>query len=224
MSKTKHLSQLRCQLARHLVSCDQIRTASAVPTGCPPLDQFFLWSGWPKGEVSLIYGSEGLGPTALWLKALPPLTQRQLWAAWVSPQHLKLCPWGLFQKDCDLSKIFVVEGHRHNPKQWLWIMGELLSTSLFEIIGCHWDHLSPPHSQIQKLRKLAQRYQCSIVILSQQQQPLKSPFYATILRTQGPLVEIERALHRPTPKSFQRRVLYADLMPQLSKKRKAIAS
>ncbi len=216
MSKAEQISQLRNRLAGQLISCDHIKRPHAISTGWPELDRFFLWPGWPKGEISLIYGPEGLGPTRLWMKCLPQIIDQQLWAAWLSPKNLRLCPWDLFQQtqSGNLSRLFIVETPSDQIKDWLWVTTELLSVSLFEIIGCHWDQLSPKPAQIHKLKRLAERYQCALVILTQQEKPFKSPLYAAIVQVGKNSICIERAQHRPTPHFFQRRLFYADFMPQ----------
>jgi len=215
------LEALKEQLCTQLVPADRLKTPPGVTTGHAGLDQFLLWNGFPKGELSLLYGSTGFGATSLWVQSAAQLTQKNLWAAWVNSSHMQLCPWTLRQRQVRLARLFCV----HSPpslEELLWALQELMSLSLFELIGCDLGDFQLREHQVLKLRKLAARHKVAMVFLSGRKVIRPSAFYALIIQFQRGGFFIERAQHRPTPHFLTRRQPYADLMSQLASQRKTL--
>ena len=49
------------------VSAENLQPPAGVPTGVNTLDDFLLWKGVPKGDLTLFQGSPGTGATSLWV-------------------------------------------------------------------------------------------------------------------------------------------------------------
>lgn len=203
------------------LSSAQLEKPVGLPTSCKELDRYLFWKGLPVSAVSLFYGSQGLGATRLWLRTALPLLKKGQWVAWMNPHDCQITPWTFQQKQCDLSKLLLISLPQ-NRKEWVWALKETLCLSLFELIGFSMGDWDLKNSQVLKLQKLARQYQTAIVLLSQKPRVHVSPFYSLVLKFESQQVKVERARYRPTPKLLQRRELYADFMPELTKGRQAL--
>jgi len=212
--------ELKRELGPALVTCEQVSPPPGLPTGWPKLDQFLLWNGFPKGALSLLISEAG-GATSLWMQSAAAITAKGQWAAWINENDSALTPWSLRHKGVDLSKLLCVS-QPLDGKQLLWALQEMMSLCLFEMIGCDLGEVVLREHQVLKLKKLALRYQTSVVLLTQNTRVQKSSFYSLILHFQRDHVRIDRALHRPTPHILERRDLYADTLPQLAAGRRAL--
>ncbi|MCB0366862.1 MAG: hypothetical protein H6624_11550 [Bdellovibrionaceae bacterium] len=201
----------------------ELKTREGLPTGSTELDQFLIWQGIPKGAVSLLVSSHGRGATSLWGDTAIPLTQQKKWVAWMNSSEHHLCPWSWWQKKMDFSRLLVVSSP-DNRKKFLWALHELLSLSLFDLIGCDLGELQLRDSDVLKLSRHARRAQAAVVLTSANRFVRRSSFYSLILNFNSPRLKIERAQHRLTPHTIKRRNTYADLVPQLAQNRKALSS
>lgn len=204
-----------------LVSPRELVAPSGLPTQCKELDAFLFWKGLPLSAVSVFFGSYGLGATRLWLQTAAPLMFEGQWVAWMNSPHCQITPWFFQQQKVPLSRLLLISAPKQQ-KEWFWALEEALSLSLFELIGFSIDPWRLHHTQILKLHQLTRRYKTAVVLLSQNPRFLISPFYSLALKFETHTMIVERARHRPTPKEFTRRQLYADFMPQLAKGRKAL--
>ncbi len=224
MSKTtvgsNNLDDLRRELGPKLVDAGQVAPPPGVPTGWGNLDRYLLWNGFPKSSLSLLVSEAG-GATSLWMQSAAKITAQGQWVAWINEGRSTLTPWSLRHKGVDLSKLLCV-GEPSDEKQLLWAMQELMSLCLFEMVGCDLGPLRLREYQILKLKKLAMRFETALVFFSQDARILKSSHYSLIMHFQRDHVRIERALHRPTPHTLERRDLYADTLPQLAAGRRAL--
>lgn len=213
-------SSLRQELGSQILSSEQISPPPGLSTGWPHLDRYLLWHGFPKGAVSLLLSEAG-GATSLWIRCASKVTQNNQWAAWMNGADSYLTPWALRLKGTNLSKLLCVSAPQ-DAKQFLWAMQELMSLSFFEIIGCDLSEIPLKDHQILKLKKLAMRYQTAVVLISRDRRVCLSSFYSLILHFKKDQVIVNRALHRPTPFSLERRDLYADTLPLLAAGRRAL--
>lgn len=194
-----------------------------VSTGWLALDRFLIWRGLPKGSVSLFCREAG-GATTLFTQAAGLVTRQKRWVAWINDAESNLVPWHLRTKQVDLSRLLWISSPK-NLKQTLWTLQEILSLELFDLIGCDLGNEDLAPHQVLKLKRLALRYQTSLVLMSRSHAVRAGPFYALILRFHKQNVRIVRALHRPTPYTLERRELYADTLPQLTTgRRRALRS
>lgn len=214
------IAQLKSELGMHLRTPEQVSAIPGVATGWPQLDGFLLGRGFPKGALSLLISEAG-GATTLWEQSAAQITGRGQWVAWINGPDEQLTPWSLRQRGVDLRKLLSVSAPI-DIKQTLWALQELMSLCLFELIGCDIAAQNLRAHQVLKLKKLALRYQTSLVIFSSSPRVLQSPFYSLILQFQKHHVTVNRALHRPTPHTLERRDLYADTLPQLAAGRRAL--
>jgi len=211
---SKTLEGLRRELGSLLVHSDCVTPPDGVSTGWKPLDQFLIWKGYPKAAVSLMIRDAG-GATTLWQRSAAQLTQKGQWAAWVDGPTATLNPWSLRQGGVNLAKMLSISAPK-NERQALWVLQELMSLCLFELIGCDFGPHALKEGQVRQLKKLALRYQTALVLLTDQRQAVRSSFYSLILEFRKDNVLIHRALHRPTPHLLERKELYADTLPQLA--------
>lgn len=209
---------LRRELGPKLMREHQVVPRAGVATGWGKLDGFLSWGGFPKSAISLLVSETG-GATSLWERSAARVTAQRQWVAWINGPQSCLTPWSLLHHGVDLSHLLSVSPPT-TEKQLLWMMQELMSLSLFELIGCDLGPLRLREHQILKLKKLATRYQTALVLFAPTL--ALSSFYSLILHFHGRDVIVRRALHRPTPHIFERRDLYADTLPLLAAGRRAL--
>jgi len=215
------LDEVRRQLGSQLVPADNTAPPPGLSTGWTKLDRFLMWHGLPKGAISLFTGESG-GATSLWVRAAAQVTARRgQWAAWVNEPNTDLTPWILRQHQVDLRRLLLLSSPEDTP-QLLWALQELLSSSLFELVGCDLGGVRLREHHLLQLKKMAMRYQTSLVLITRNGQQRISPFCSLILSFEAQQVVIHRALHRPTPYILERRDIYADTLPQLTAGRRAL--
>lgn len=214
------LSDLKRELGPQLLRPEQVTPPQGVATGWPSLDRFLLWHGFPKASVSLMVGEAG-GATSLWTRSAARVTQGGQWVAWINDDDTRITPWSLRRRDVDLSKFLSVSALK-DERQLLWALQELMSLCLFEMIGCELGNLKLKEHQILKLKRLALRYQTALVLVTRQRPMKLSSFYSLILHFHQDHVTVNRALHRSTPHTLERKELYADTLPQLAAGRRAL--
>ena len=213
------IEQLRDLLANQLCEPDHLKRPEGVATGLAPLDQFLLWGGIPKGALSLMSGSLGTGATSLWIDTAAALIKKSRWTAWIN-HDVPLAPQSLFHKGMDLNRFVSVEKPPNEAKLF-WLLQEMMSSSLFDLIGCDLGPLRLREHQLRKLQVQAREAHVALVLFSQ---PLlsrsraknSSPYrgstasvFSLILHFEKKQILIERALHRPTPHTIPRSVTYA---------------
>ena len=208
------LEELKRELGPHLRRVEQVMPPKGVATGWSKLDHFLLWHGFPKSAVSLMVSEAG-GATSLWSRSAIEITRQGRWVGWINDAESDLAPWVLKHRGADLSRLLYVSPPR-DAKQLLWALQELMSLGLFEMIGCDLGNLRLKEHQILKLKKLALRYQCAVVLISRDPRILCSSVYSLILHFEAERVRVSRALHRPTPFCLERKDLYADTLPVLA--------
>jgi len=208
------MEELKRELGPKLRAPEQVAPPPGVPTGWTQLDRFLLWHGFPKSAVSLMVSECG-GASTLWERAAGEITRRGQWAAWINDSATFLTPWSLRKRGVDLSK-FIYVSPPADERQLLWCLQELMSLSLFELIGCDLGEWELKEHQILKLKKLALRYQTAIVFIARKKPRRLSSFYSLILQFERAQVSVTRALHRSTPHALERKDLYADTLPQLA--------
>jgi hypothetical protein len=215
-----NLEQLKRELGPQLVHSEQVAAKPGLTTGWPQLDQYLLWRGFPKGDVSLLISQAG-GATTLWQQSAALVTKNQQWVAWIDGNNSQLTPWSLRQRAVDLSKLLRV-AQPTDVAQTLWALQELMSLCLFELIGCDLGGEQLREHQVLKLKKLALRYQTALVLTSHSRPTRSLAFYALVLHFQPHSVTVNRALHRPTPHTLERRVFYADTLPEFAAQRRSL--
>lgn len=214
------LEELRRELGPRLRSAEQVAPPPGVSSGWTALDRFLLWQGFPKSAVSLLVSESG-GATTLWLKSAALVTKARQWSAWVNAPDRSLTSWGLQHRSVQLDRFIYVSAPQ-DERQLLWMLQELMSLDLFELIGCDLGSWEFRDHQILKLKKLALRHQTALVVCRQKPPRRLSSFYSLILHFHQQQVKVVRALHRPTPHILERRDLYADTLPQLAAGRRAL--
>lgn len=212
------LEQLKQNLGNQLVSVEQLRPPEGVPTGVEIIDDFLLWKGLPKGELSLFVGKPGTGATSLWLQAAHQVHQQKKWTAWINSDW-ELLPSSLTNRKINLSRLLVVKKPKES-RQFFWILQELITSNLFETIGCHLTEARLQNHQLQKLKRLAQVHKVALVFISSAVGSAlhwaKNSLFSLVIQCQSDFFTVKRALHRPTPFNISGGSIYAHLMPQLA--------
>lgn len=208
------LEELKDKLAQQLVPLHQLKPPAGVPTGIDVFDDFLLWKGFPKGDLTLIAGNPGTGATSLWINAAAQVQAQKKWVAWVN-SDCELLPSALIKKNIRLEKLLVVK-KPNEPSQLFWILQEMISSTLFEMIGCHLSGGQLKTHQLQKLKKLARTYNVALVFIDHDPQAKLIQNYSLVIECQGDFFVIKRAAHRPTPFTIPGGLVHADLMSQLT--------
>src|SRR5690606_5784503 len=152
------------ELGPKLIAPERVTPPPGVPTGWTQLDRFLLWHGFPKAAVSLMVSECG-GATTLWSRSASEVTRTGKWVAWLNDSATHRTAWSLRHRKVDLSKLLYVSPPA-DERQLLWCLQELMSLSLFELIGCDLGEWELKEHQILKLKKLALRYQTAIVFIT----------------------------------------------------------
>lgn len=211
--------KLSAEMPTAFIDEAKVRAPQGWPTGIKQIDDYLIWNGIPKGALSLFTGKLGQGATSAWIEAAMNVIAQGKWAAWVSGD-VQLFPLPLKQKNIDLSKLLVVEAPQEQEKV-LWLLQELMSSSIFDLIGCDLGEMKLREHQLQKLKNQTRAINTSLVLISQTSSSAKrvqqNSLYALILNFKKSEILIERALHRPTPQSISRRLSYAQFTRHTAK-------
>lgn len=214
--------ELKRRFATYLREPDHLRKPEGLATGLNVFDRFLSWGGLPKGALSLFCGSLGTGATSLWLEAAAHVTHRGCWAAWVN-HDTPLSPLSLHHKGMNLQRFVTIEPAMNegsqtsiNQNKLFWLLQELMSSSLFELIGCDLGRMRLKEHQIRKLQAQARDAHVALVFISQLHPATQffrsgsmASVFSLIATFEKRRILIERALHRPTPHAFSRSVNYA---------------
>jgi hypothetical protein len=212
------LEQLKSKLGGKLVNSDLVKSREGIPTGLAELDHFLLWKGFPRGAVSLLVSSLGRGATSLWGQTAAPLTQQKKWVAWINSTNAELCPWSLHQAGADFSRVLVVSPP-DGLKNISWILQELLSLSLFEMIGCDLGNSCLSEKDLARLSPQTRKFDTALILSSTNPFIRRSSLYSLILNFNAEQIGVERAQHRSTPHFIVRKNSYENLMHQLRQDR-----
>lgn len=199
---------VREQLGTSLKTLDQLKPPDGLPTGVDVLDNFLLWRGLPKGDISLFIGKPGTGATSLWLHSALQVCgvaesgdsagrAADKWAAWINSDW-SLTPGPLINRKLNLKRLLVVDKPKQNG-QLFWILQEMISSSLFELIGCHLPEALLKNHQLQKLKKLARLHKVALVLVSHAKTWKINPLFSLVVECGREFFTVRRALHRPTP-------------------------
>jgi recombination protein RecA len=209
------LEELKEKLSPQLVPLHQLKPPAGLETGVDVIDDFLLWRGFPKGDLTLLSGEPGTGATSLWLQAAVRAQAQKKWVAWINSDW-ELLPSSLVHKNMNLQKLLVVRKPAENS-QLFWILQEMISSCLFEMIGCHLPEGGLKNHQLHKLRKLARTHQVALVFVSYSPRAsFSSSLFSLVIDCQGDFYTIKRAAHRPTPFTIPGGLVHADLMSQLT--------
>lgn len=217
----QNLEDLKKEMGTLLKEPSLLTPPEGLATGHTPLDQFLLWKGLPKGEMSCLTGPPGTGATTLWIQTAQKTIDQKKWVAWINSSS-QLMPASLLVHKVDLNKVLVVQ-KPETPQELYWILQELISSCLFETIGCHLNETlqSLPIHFLKKLRNHSRIHKVALVFicnhsLSSKLDPIRSALCALILKFQKNQIQVHRALHRPTPTLLTWRLQHADSVYQLA--------
>jgi replicative DNA helicase len=235
------VEQLKDLLGDKLCSPEQVKAPEGVPTGFENLDRFLLWNGLPKGALSLFSGALGTGATTLFIESAARVIANGKWAAWVNGD-IPLSPLPLAQKGVNLGRFVTIQPDvsSHGSAQsaekqkapdkarsahLFFILQELLSSTIFELVGCDLGSLQFKEHQLRKLQAQARDANVALVLISQNpnvsrlasarrrtlffRQDSAASIFSLILQFETKRIVIERALHRQTPHSLSRSLTYA---------------
>jgi replicative DNA helicase len=213
-------AKLSPELRRFVKTPEAVQPPNGLATGLQTLDEKLLWKGLPQGALSLFISRPGDGATSLWYETLLRLNQRGRWAAWIDGD-IAISPVSLWQRGFDFSKFVSVDLNRKAQSRQPstgsvdriakinMTLIELISSQVFTAIGCDLDQHRLDRHQLQKLNSLARQYQTSLVFFSSRSSPFVTEPFALILKFDANGIYIQRALHRATPQTIQRRTTYA---------------
>jgi recombination protein RecA len=223
VDKHQAVYQLRDQLANQLVSLEQLRPPAGLPLGIEAFDEYLWWKGFPKGDLTLLNGKPGSGATSLWVHAAAKVHIQNKWAAWVNSSW-EILPSYLVKKGIDLKRLLVVR-KPEDDQHLFWVLQELMTSGLFEIVGIHLDQQRLKAHQLQKLKKLARVHNVGLVFVSHSHHcsngsakysTMNPQLFSLVIECSRDQFVLKRALHRATPHSISGANIHADLMYQLT--------
>ncbi|MNJ93308.1 recombinase A [compost metagenome] len=194
------------------VSAEDLKPPAGLPTGSSVLDDFLLWRGVPQGDLSLLQGVPGTGATSLWVNLVQKVHEQGKWAAWINGGS-QIFPAHLSHHKINLKKLLVVKEPAENEKLF-WLLQELISSSLFEVIGCHLKEMFFKNHQLQKLKRLCRLHKVALIFVNQKPMKFVNPLFSLIIQFQRDFITIQRALHRPTPFNVAGSMIHANFMHQ----------
>lgn len=194
------------------VSAEQLQPPAGLPTGVRLLDDFLLWKGLPQGDLSLLQGTPGTGATSLWIRIVQGVHSQNKWAAWVNGDT-QLFPAHLNNYQINLKKLLVVKEPK-DQEQLFWLLQELITSSLFEVIGCNLKEMFLKNHQLQKLKRLCRLHKVALVFVNQKASKFVNPLFSLMIHFQRDFITIQRALHRPTPFNLAGSMIHANFMHQ----------
>lgn len=206
----------------NFVSAEQLQPPPGLSTGVAVLDNYLLWRGLPQGELTLLQGQPGTGATSLWVNLVQQVHGQNKWAAWINGNS-QIFPSHLSQNKINLKKLLVVKEPAESEKLF-WLLQELISSSLFEVIGCHLKEMFLKNHQLQKLKKLCRLHKVALVFINQKPQKFINPLFSLIMNFQRDFITVQRALHRPTPFNIAGSMIHANFMPQLKNSARKLLS
>jgi recombination protein RecA len=242
MSSTA-VEQLKDLLGDQLRSDDQVKAPPGVPTGFEGLDRFLLWNGLPKGAISLFSGALGTGATSLFIESAARVIADGKWTAWINGE-VPLSPLPLAQKGVNLGRFVTVQPDASSYRaadsaskdaskdiekarlsHLFFILQELMSSTIFELVGCDLGPLQFREHQLRKLQAQARDANVALVLIQQTadfaprlassrrrstiSRGSAATTFSLILNFEPKRLTIERALHRQTPHILARSLTYA---------------
>lgn len=206
--------KLREELGIHCKSLDQLAPPEGLSMGMDVFDNFLLWRGIPKGDLSLLVGKPGTGATNLWLNTAAQIHKENKWTAWINSDW-SLLPQSCLSKKLNLNRLLVVKKPKES-RQLFWILQELITSSLFEMVGCHLPETLLKNHQLQKLKKLARTHKVALVLVAHAKNWSINPLFSLVIECSREFFTVRRALHRPTPFTVSGGSIHADFMSQLT--------
>ncbi len=213
-TQTLSLPDLKEKLGNNLIPLHQLKPPQGLKTGVDVIDDFLLWKGFPKGDLTLLCGKPGTGATSLWLQTAVQVQKEKKWVAWINSDW-ELFPTAAITKNINLEKLLVVK-KPEDSAQLFWILQEMMSSGLFEMIGCHLLEGHFKNHQLQKLKKLARTHNVGLVLMTHSKSWVNHASFSLVIDCQGDFYTIRRASHRPTPFTIPGGLIHADLMSQLT--------
>ncbi|KYG60519.1 recA protein [Bdellovibrio bacteriovorus] len=194
------------------VSAEHLQPPAGLSTGLAVLDNFLLWKGVPQGDLSLLQGLPGTGATSLWIRIVQQVHAQNKWAAWINGDA-QLFPTHLSHQKINLKRLLVVKEPQEKD-QLFWLLQELITSSLFEVIGCNLKEIFLKNHQLQKLKRLCRLHKVALVFVNQKPVKFINPLFSLIMHFQRDFITIQRALHRPTPFNIAGSMIHANFMHQ----------
>lgn len=204
------------------LSAEQLQPPAGLATGIPALDSFLLWQGLPLGDLSLFQGVPGTGATSLWIRIVQNVHSQNKWAAWINGDT-QLFPAHLNNYQINLKKLLVVK-EPQEPEQLFWLLQELITSTLFEVIGCNLKEMFLKNHQLQKLKRLCRLHKVALVFVSQKPGRFVNPIFSLAIHFQRDFITIQRALHRPTPFNLAGSMIHANFMHQFKNSTRKLLS
>lgn len=192
------LNLLKEQLGANLRRAEDLSVPLGIRTGVSAFDEALLWKGFPSGDLTVAISSPGLGVTSLWLNGVRQLHREGKWAAWIGSEW-NLYPAPPFAEDLDWDRLILVE-RPARPESFFWILQEMISSALFDFIGCHLPDFFLKTHQIVKLKNLARMYKVALVFFLERRRTWVEPLCALVFEARRGDLILHRALHRSTPR------------------------
>lgn len=147
------------------------RRLSPLPTGIGALDGL-IGGGFPRGQVSEVYGRASSGRTAVVVGAVAQALRRGALAAWVDPAD-RFDPASAAEAGVDLSRLLWLRGRTAQLGPAVSAAGTLLGSGLFELVVLDLAGVPPegpgrlPHTTWLRLQRGVEAVPSALVLLAQ---------------------------------------------------------
>jgi hypothetical protein len=144
-----------------------------IPTGVEVIDDFLLWKGIPKGEISIFQSQYSSNATALWRHMMDHLLKEKRKVFWLQSFN---------SSDLNVSTL-----------------RDLIKNAFFEVLAITLVDLEIFKNDIPKIIELAEKYNVSVVLICS---PISKSYYSyfnLIVDCDFDFFTIRKALFRPTP-------------------------
>lgn len=192
------------------VPAESLQPPTGLATGIAVIDNFLLWRGIPQGDICLFQGLPGTGATSVWIRLVRKIHGENKWAAWINGDT-QLFPGHLVHHKLNLKKLLVVKEPK-DSEHLFWLLQELITSSLFEVVGCNLKDLILKNHQLQKIKRLCRQHKVALIFLSKKDARINNPLFSLIIQFHRDFVTIQRALHRPTPFKIAGSMIHANFM------------
>ncbi|MCU0242037.1 MAG: hypothetical protein MUF51_06405, partial [Vicinamibacteria bacterium] len=146
---------------------------AGLATGIAALDEV-LGGGFPRGQVSEIYGPPSSGRMGVACAALAQATARGAMCAWVDA-HDQLDPRSLAQSGVDLARLLWLRGQGGDLGRVFSATGTLLGSGLFEALALDLTAVAErelrrwPQSVWVRLQRMVESTDCALLVLTARQ-------------------------------------------------------
>lgn len=160
-------------VAKCLNTLESLKPLNGIPTGIEVIDDFLVWRGIPKGEISIFQSQFAESANSIWRHMMDHLLKEK-------------------------RKVFWLQSFSSSDLNFK-VLQDLIKNSFFEVLTITTTDHHFLREDLIKVKQLAHQHQVSIVILCDHIDRNLYPFFSLILDCDFDFFTVRKALYRPTP-------------------------